>query len=67
MAGGYPRWWPLETQGTALSATAIRRPRPTKRIMLAFFDRYFDRLFALLAAGTKETQERTAARQRQGE
>jgi hypothetical protein len=33
--------------------------------MLAFFDRYFDRLFALLAAGTKETQERTAARQRE--
>jgi len=33
--------------------------------MLAFFDRYFDRLFALLAAGTKEAKERTAARQRE--
>jgi len=32
--------------------------------MLTFVDRYFERLFALLAAGTKETQERTAARQR---
>jgi hypothetical protein len=33
--------------------------------MLAFFDRYFDRLFTLLAAGTKETKERTASRQRE--
>jgi hypothetical protein len=33
--------------------------------MLAFFDRYFDRLFSLLAAGTKATKERTAARQRE--
>jgi hypothetical protein len=33
--------------------------------MFAFLDRYLDRLFALLSAGTKETQERTAARQRE--
>jgi hypothetical protein len=32
--------------------------------MLSFLDRYFDRLFALLATGTMRSQERASERQR---